>query len=57
MEREEVVAIIRSAVERNVTPAGAVRIPVLSESGEQVAIEIIDALESAGFRIVRDEKP
>jgi hypothetical protein len=56
MEREEALAIIRSAVEANVTPAGVVRIPVLSESGEQVAIEIVDALENAGFRIIRNEE-
>jgi len=53
MDREEVLSIIRSAVEASVTPAGAVRLPVLQEGGEQVAIDIVDALEGAGFTIVR----
>jgi len=55
MDREEVLSIIRSAVETNITPAGSVRLPVLTESGEQMAIDIVDALEDAGFTIVRRE--
>ena len=54
MDREEVLSIIRSAVEANITPAGSVRLPIIMESGEQVAIDIVDALEGAGFTIVRN---
>jgi hypothetical protein len=56
MEREEIVSIIRDAVEASVKRAGAIGIPVLSEGGEQVAIEVVDALESAGFTIKRTEE-
>jgi hypothetical protein len=57
MDREEVIGIIRDAVEASVRRAGAIGIPVLSESGEQVAIEVVDALESAGFTIERSDEP
>ncbi|HEX6604359.1 MAG TPA: hypothetical protein VF027_05715 [Sphingomicrobium sp.] len=56
MHRDEVIAIIRAAIEASVTPAGIVRIPVLSQSGEQVAIDIVDALQSAGFKVVRADE-
>ena len=56
MNRDEVLVVIRTAVEADVTPAGTVRMPVLSESGEQVAIDVLDALESAGFAIIRREE-
>ena len=55
MDRDEVLAVIRTAIDADVTPAGTVRMPVLSESGEQVAIDVLDALESAGFAIIRRE--
>jgi hypothetical protein len=57
MDREEVIGIIREAVEASVRRAGAFGIPVLSESGEQVAIDVIDALEGAGFTIERSVEP
>jgi hypothetical protein len=56
MDREEVISIIRDAVEASVRRAGTIGIPVLSESGEQVAIDVVDALESAGFTIGRSEE-
>jgi hypothetical protein len=56
MNRDEVLAVIRTAIEADVTPAGIVRMPILSERGEQVAIDVLDALESAGFAIIRREE-
>ena len=53
MPSEEVISIIREAIEQSVRPAGMVRIPVLSDSGDQVARDIADALESAGFEIIK----
>jgi isopropylmalate/homocitrate/citramalate synthase len=53
MDREQVLAIIRDAIEAAVTHAGLVRMPVLSESPEQVAIDVVDALENAGFAITK----
>lgn len=48
MDRDQVLAIVRNAIEANVTHAGLVRLPVLSEDIDQVAIDILDALETAG---------
>jgi|KBSSwiStaDraftv2_1062776.scaffolds.fasta_scaffold03694_9 hypothetical protein len=56
MNRDEVLVVIRTAIGADVTPAGTIRMPVLSESGEQVAIDVLDALESAGFAIIRREE-
>ena len=57
MDREQVLSIIRDAIEAKVTPAGLVRMPILSESAEQVAIDVVDALEAAGFKISSSEVP
>ena len=57
MDRERVLAIISGAIEANVTRAGVVRVPVLSESAAQTAIDVVDALEAAGFAIRRAEAP
>jgi hypothetical protein len=54
--REEVLAVIGEAINSGVVPAGAIRLPVLSESGDQIAIDIVDALESAGFTITKVEE-
>jgi hypothetical protein len=56
VERDEIVAVIRQTVEASVTRAGVAGIPVLSESGEQVAIDVVDALENAGFTIARTDE-
>jgi hypothetical protein len=56
MNRDEVLAVIRTAIEADVTPAGIVRMPILSERGEQVAIDVLGALESPGFAIIRREE-
>lgn len=55
MDREQVLGIIREAIEANVTAAGIVRMPILSESAEQTAIDVVDALEAAGFTISKAE--
>ncbi|MEO6199219.1 MAG: hypothetical protein ABIO68_04705 [Sphingomicrobium sp.] len=52
MASEEVVSIIRECIEQNITPAGLFRVPVISETGDQVARDISDALERAGYEIV-----
>jgi hypothetical protein len=54
--REEVLAVISAAINADVVPAGVIRLPVLSESGDQIAIDIVDALESAGFTITKVEE-
>jgi hypothetical protein len=55
--RGDVLAIIDAAINASVAPAGALRLPVLSESSEQIAIDIVDALESAGFTIAKVNEP
>jgi hypothetical protein len=57
VDRELILAIIRDAIEANVNPAGMLRVPVLSESVEQVAIDVVDALEGAGFAIAKTDEP
>ena len=57
MDREEMLAIIRDAVEANVKHAGMISMPILPETSDQVAIDIVDALENAGFIIVRTGEP
>jgi hypothetical protein len=53
MPSEDIISIIREAIEQSVKPAGIVRMPILSESGDQVARDIADALENAGFEIMK----
>ena len=57
MSSYDATAVIASAIKSEVAhPLGSMRL--LPQSEEEVALAIIDALESAGFQIVRqDEQP
>ncbi len=47
--------VIAEAIATAVVRAGTVALRTLPETDEQVALDIIDALEAAGYRIVPDE--
>ncbi|HEY1604190.1 MAG TPA: hypothetical protein VGF77_01170 [Allosphingosinicella sp.] len=55
MSSYDAVSVIEAAIAASVVPAGIARLRVLSDSDEQVALTIVDALETAGYRIVRAE--
>ena len=49
---EAIVRIITEAIAEQMARPGLIRMNVLPQSEEQLALDIIDALESAGFKIV-----
>ena len=56
MSRQDVVAIIERTIREAVIKAGSFGVRTLPESNEQVALDVVDALEAAGYEIVHREK-
>ena len=57
MDRDRLAAAIAAALEADVTHAGLARFPVLSESVDQVARDVIAAIENAGYLIIQPDEP